>query len=689
MIAAHGVPVAGAAGHDRAHDDPGRRSAAAARARRAPSTTTQARPAGRGADAPAARPGARPGWRRSPAHRPGQGLAEDGGAAGRTPRSSTSAGRRSARRPSGTRSSAASSSSCAEPHQVERGEQQAAEEVARRAAPGTRRAARPGTTSAPPPAAQRGDQREDREAEVGLGGQRVAVSSAAGSSGPRRRAASARAARTASRRRGTAPAVRPARGPSASAGASSARTCRPGRSRPATSSRQQRPVALAARARRPARRRARRRRPRRRAARPPRRRPAPPAAAGACSPAPRRRGRGPRATTSSVASTPSGSTPSNGSSSSSSRGSANTASSTDSRRPMPCEKPAVVRSAAPEQVEPRAAGRSRAVLPAGGQAAQPGGQLQVLPGRGPRHQAADVGAVADQRADAGGVARGVAPGRRRPVPPVGGSTPASTRIVVLLPAPLRPTSATDVPAPTDRSKPGDGPHRRRSRRRARRPAGRPRLSLFGGAGPPEPAVRRPGCRAGPAGFSRAGRRTARRRRRPNSAMTTARLSLSEGVSWPPSSVQSTGEHAEPADRLGLGHRPVGLVDARPAPRRAGPGPRRGRRPACPPAGPRRSATARRASGSSVTRQAMYGCWSPTTMHWLTSGCARSRSSSTAGATFLPPAVTMSSFLRPVIVQEAVVVELPDVAGVEPAVPQASAVAASVAPVAAVDVARRP
>ncbi len=52
----------------------------------------------------------------------------------------------------------------------------------------------------------------------------------------------------------------------------------------------------------------------------------------------------------------------------------------------------------------------------------------------------------------------------------------------------------------------------------------------------------------------------------------------------------------------------------------------------------------------VTSAAMNGCRSPTTMHWLTSGWARSRSSSTAGATFLPPAVTMSSFFRPVIVR---------------------------------------
>ena len=52
--------------------------------------------------------------------------------------------------------------------------------------------------------------------------------------------------------------------------------------------------------------------------------------------------------------------------------------------------------------------------------------------------------------------------------------------------------------------------------------------------------------------------------------------------------------------------------------------------------------------SIVTSAPMNGCPSPTTMHWLTSAWARSRSSSTAGATFLPPAVTISSFFRPVI-----------------------------------------
>ena len=73
-----------------------------------------------------------------------------------------------------------------------------------------------------------------------------------------------------------------------------------------------------------------------------------------------------------------------------------------------------------------------------------------------------------------------------------------------------------------------------------------------------------------------------------------------------------------------------------------------------------------ASSSIVTSAAMNGFWSPTTRHWLTSALARSRSSSTAGATFLPPAVTISSFLRPGDREVAVVVELADVAGVEPA-----------------------
>ncbi len=54
------------------------------------------------------------------------------------------------------------------------------------------------------------------------------------------------------------------------------------------------------------------------------------------------------------------------------------------------------------------------------------------------------------------------------------------------------------------------------------------------------------------------------------------------------------------------------------------------------------------SSSIVTSAATYGRLSPTTIVWLISGCARSLSSSTAGETFLPPAVTISSFFRPVM-----------------------------------------
>ena len=48
---------------------------------------------------------------------------------------------------------------------------------------------------------------------------------------------------------------------------------------------------------------------------------------------------------------------------------------------------------------------------------------------------------------------------------------------------------------------------------------------------------------------------------------------------------------------------------------------------------------------------MNGRSSPTTTAWLISGWARRLSSSGAGATFLPAAVTMRSFLRPVILRK--------------------------------------
>ena len=149
--------------------------------------------------------------------------------------------------------------------------------------------------------------------------------------------------------------------------------------------------------------------------------------------------------------------------------------------------------------------------------------------------------------------------------------------------------------------------------------------------------------------------------------TTLRFTFSDGVSSPLASVKSRGQDPEHLDRLGLGHRLVGVVDGGLDLGRAGPSSsrrsatRRVRRLAVP------AFQAGSASSSMVTSAAMNGCRSPTTMHWLTSGWARIRSSSTAGATFLPPAVTMSSFLRPVMRRIAVVVELAEVAGVEPAV----------------------
>ena len=71
--------------------------------------------------------------------------------------------------------------------------------------------------------------------------------------------------------------------------------------------------------------------------------------------------------------------------------------------------------------------------------------------------------------------------------------------------------------------------------------------------------------------------------------------------------------------------------------------------------------------SSVIRQPTNGRLSPTTMHWLISGWARSRSSSTAGATFLPPGGDDELLLPAGHAEEALVVQRADVAGVQPAV----------------------
>jgi hypothetical protein len=103
---------------------------------------------------------------------------------------------------------------------------------------------------------------------------------------------------------------------------------------------------------------------------------------------------------------------------------------------------------------------------------------------------------------------------------------------------------------------------------------------------------------------------------------------------------------EGADRLGLRHGLVGLVDGLlDLGRRSGSSTRSATDL---PVLPLASAQTSKASGSMVISAAMNGWSSPTTIDWLTSAWARIRSSSTAGATFLPPAVTMISFLRPVI-----------------------------------------
>ena len=54
------------------------------------------------------------------------------------------------------------------------------------------------------------------------------------------------------------------------------------------------------------------------------------------------------------------------------------------------------------------------------------------------------------------------------------------------------------------------------------------------------------------------------------------------------------------------------------------------------------------SASRVMSAATKGRFSPTTTTWLMSGCPRRGSSRAAGATFLPPAVTMISLARPVM-----------------------------------------
>ena len=75
-----------------------------------------------------------------------------------------------------------------------------------------------------------------------------------------------------------------------------------------------------------------------------------------------------------------------------------------------------------------------------------------------------------------------------------------------------------------------------------------------------------------------------------------------------------------------------------------------------------------ASGSSVTSAVTKLRSAPCTSTWLTYGQMPLNFDSMAdGATYLPPEVLIRSFLRSVILQEAALVDLADVAGVQPAV----------------------
>ncbi len=152
-------------------------------------------------------------------------------------------------------------------------------------------------------------------------------------------------------------------------------------------------------------------------------------------------------------------------------------------------------------------------------------------------------------------------------------------------------------------------------------------------------------RAAQDGVRRTGRRRAARCASRCSCTTTERLSLRLGVSWPPSSVHSSGSTTNlridsALETALLASSTAWSISAR----RSASSSSASRSPDL----PCRSAQPGSASRSRVTRAPMKGWPSPTTTHWSTSGWARSRSSSTAGATFLPPAVTRISFLRPVI-----------------------------------------
>ena len=86
-----------------------------------------------------------------------------------------------------------------------------------------------------------------------------------------------------------------------------------------------------------------------------------------------------------------------------------------------------------------------------------------------------------------------------------------------------------------------------------------------------------------------------------------------------------------------------------------------------PSRPRPAAHLASSSSSSVINAIRWGRRSPTTSACETHGMPLRRFSMFCGETFLPPAVTMMSFLRSVIVRKPSSSISPDVAGVQPAV----------------------
>ena len=132
----------------------------------------------------------------------------------------------------------------------------------------------------------------------------------------------------------------------------------------------------------------------------------------------------------------------------------NAASTTDIRRPMPCEKPAVTRSATSARSKRSSRSCARRSQPVSPRSRAASCRCSQGVDRG--HEAADVRAVAGEVLDRLRVRRGRRRRATRTWPAVAGTTPASTRRVVDLPAPLRPTSATEPPGEHVEVDPADG-----------------------------------------------------------------------------------------------------------------------------------------------------------------------------------------------------------------------------------------